>query len=88
MKKTYLIVLELVFFALALVWFVPVAKSDPSAYGYFPESFLVVGALSISRSLAYRNGRSPTLCLLEVLIVFVIFVVHRFALNIVTGHGI
>lgn len=85
MSKKYLAVLELGFFALALFWFIPVIKSDASPYGYFPETAFVLVAMSISRALAYRNGRGPVLCAVEVAIVLVVFVAHRFALSIATG---
>lgn len=87
MNKRYLTVLELVFFAVALFWFIPVIKSDPSPYGYFPEIAFVLVAMSISRAFAYRGGRGLLLCALEVVIVLLVFVAHRFALNIATAHG-
>lgn len=87
MSKKYLTALELAFFALALFWFIPIIKSDPSPYGYLPEAAYVLGAISISRAFAYRNGRGIVLCVLEIAIVLVVFMAHRFALNIATGHG-
>jgi len=87
MNKRYLTALELVFFAVALLWFVPVIKSDPSPHGYFPETAFVLVAMSISRAFSYRNGRGLVLCVLDVAIVLVVFIAHRFALDIATGHG-
>jgi hypothetical protein len=87
MSKRYLPALELVFFAIALFWFIPPAKSDPSPYGLFPEAAFVLVAMLISRAFAYRNGRGRVLCGLDVAIVFVVFIAHRFALNVATGHG-
>lgn len=87
MRKKYLTVLELVFFAVALFWFIPIIKSEPSPYGYFPETAFVLVAISISRALAYRNGRGLLVSVLEVVIVSVVFIAHRFALNIAAGHG-
>lgn len=75
--------LELVFFAGALFWFIPVIKSDPSPYGYFPETAFVFVAMSISRFFAHRNGRGLLLCVLEVAIVSAVFVAQRFALGFV-----
>lgn len=88
MKMRYLNALELLFFGLALLWFVPVIKSDPSPYGYFPETAFVLAMMSISRAFAYRNGRALTTCVVETVILLLVFVVHRFALNIATGHGL
>ena len=87
MKKRFLAALELGFFALALFWFIPVIKSVPSPYGYYPEALFVLVAISISRFFSYRNGRSIVLCLLEVAIMLVIFLAHRFALDTATGFG-
>jgi hypothetical protein len=87
MSKKYFTVLELAFFALALFWFIPPIKSDPSPYGYFPESAFVLVAMSISRAFAYRTGRGLVLCVLEAVIVLAVFIAHRLALNVATGHG-
>lgn len=87
MSKRNLTALELVFFAAALFWFIPVIKSDPSPYGLFPEAAFVLVAMLISRACAYRNGRGRALCALDITIVFVVFIAHRFALNIATGRG-
>jgi hypothetical protein len=87
MNKKYLTALELVFFAVALFWFIPEIKSDPSPYGYFRQTAIVLVAMSISRAFAYRNGRSLVTCVLEVALVLVVFIVHRLALNVATGHG-
>lgn len=87
MNKRFLAVLEIVFFAVALFGFVPVIKSDPSPYGYFPETAFVLVAMSISRAFAYLNGRGLVLCVLEVALVLVVVIAHRFALNIATGPG-
>jgi hypothetical protein len=84
MNKRYLTVLELAFFAVALFWFIPVTKSDPSPYGYFSETAFVLVAMSISRAFAYRGGRGLILCALEVVIVVLAFIAHRLALNIAT----
>jgi hypothetical protein len=80
-------VLEILFFALALVWFIPVIKSDPSPYGYWPETAFVSVSILISRMIAYRSGRGLVRCALEVVIVSVIFVLHRYALNLATVNG-
>lgn len=87
MNKKYLTALDLIFFAIALFWFIPPVKSDPSPYGYFPESAFVLVAMSVSRAFAYRNGRGPIVCVLEVAIVFGLFIAHRFALDIATRHA-
>jgi hypothetical protein len=87
MNKKYLTALELVFFAFVLFCFAPEIKSDPSPYGYVRASAIVLVAMTISRAFAYRNGRAPVLCIVEIAIVLIVFVAQRFALNIVTGHG-
>lgn len=86
-NRRSLAVLDLAFFALALFWFIPIIKSDPSPYGYFPESAFVSVAILISRTFAYKNGRGPLLCALEAVIVSAVFIIHRYALNVATGHG-
>lgn len=88
MNKRGSSVLELIFFALALFWFIPVPKSDPSPYGYFPEAAFVAAAMSISRAFAYRSGRGLEICIAEVASVLAMFMAHRFALGIATGHGV
>lgn len=81
MKKKIFTALDLAFFAFALSWFIPSVKSEPSPYGYFPEVVFVFLAMSISRAFAYRNGRGPVLCALEVVLVTSAFLVHQLALN-------
>lgn len=88
MIKRYSSVLELVFFALALFWFIPETKLELSPFAYLPQAAFVAVAMSISRVFAYRNGRGSAVCAIEVAIVLAAFVVHRMALNLAMGYGI
>lgn len=51
-----------------------------------PEVLFVAAAVFISHLCAYRGGRSAVVGVLEVMILVTVFVVHRIALNIATGH--
>ena len=88
MKQGYSVALELAFFALALFWFIPEAKSELSPYDYFPEAGFVAVAIAISRGFAYRNGRALLICAVEAAIVLAAYLVHRMALNLILGYGI
>lgn len=88
MKKEHSVALELLFFALALFWFIPEAKSELSPYDYFPEAGFVAVAMAISRGFAYRNGRALVVCAVEAAIVLAAYLVHRMALNLTLGYGI
>jgi len=88
MNKKYLTALELVFFAFAMFLFIPELKSDPSPYTYVRPTAIVLVAITISRALAYRNGRGLVPCLLEIAIVVAVFIGQRMTLNVAMGHGL
>lgn len=85
MKRAYLYILELLFLAGALSFFVPVPRSTPTPYEYFPAALYVGVAICISCFCSYKNGRSAMVCSLQALIVVAFFLTHVWALNYVTG---
>lgn len=88
MKKKYLTALELVFFAIALYFFIPEIKSDPSPYSYVRPTLIVLVAMTISRAFAYRNGRSAVICVLETVLLGVAYIGVRMSLNVIVGQPV
>lgn len=87
LKRSYLYILELLFLAGALTFFVPIPLSTPAPYAYFPAASYLAIVVCISRFCSYKNGRSGIVCSLEALIIVAFFLAHVWALNYVTGRA-